>query len=227
MRVIFSEPLIIRFAPSSSSRSGAFSGIASTPNPDRHGDIVETGAFADSIAELTAGKRTIPLLMQHDARDQIGVIQSASEDDEGLHVEGNVVDGTASAQRALQLMRAGGMSLSVGFAPIPSSTQKRSGRGTIYRNVDWVETSAVSTPSNHQSRVIEVKSLGDLAPADFERLLREGELPPLPRRLAAKVTREWLAVLNGDEPSKPEHDAGQLARTLAAAQAAINAFKSR
>ena len=222
--MIFSQPLVIRFAPSDTSRSGAFSGIASTPHPDRHGDIVATGAFATSIAELHAGKRTIPLLMQHDSRDQIGLIHTASEDDEGLHVEGNVIDGTASAQRALQLMRAGGMSLSVGFAAIPSSIEKRAGGGSIYRSVDWVETSAVSTPSNQQSRVVAVKSLGDLPPAEFERLLREGELPPLPRRLAAKVTREWLAALNGEDA---DHDPSQLAALTAAALATLQSFKSR
>ena len=46
--------------------AGTFEGYASVyGNKDSHGDVVEPGAFKDSLAERTAQKRRVPLHLMH------------------------------------------------------------------------------------------------------------------------------------------------------------------
>lgn len=208
----FTENLIIRRV--SSADSGAFTGLASTWNRDRHNDRIAPGAFAASVAALKAGTRRIPLLQNHDTSAQIGVISAADETSEGLEVRGKLVLGTPAADRAHALMRAAAMGLSVGF--IPSADPEDDGDGgNIYRSVDLVEVSAVATPSNRESRVLTVKSLAEQPMAELERLLRDGELPDMPRRLAKKLARAFRSALDGDDD---EYDSDEIAAALAALQ---------
>lgn len=140
--MLYTSPILItKFAPGADSDVdiGLFEGIASTPGRDRHGDVVARGAFGTSIDELAAGKRRIPLLVDHDPRIQIGGIKSARQDDGGLAVSGQIVRGTPPADRAYALSKAGEMGLSVGFMPIPDAAEKIAGGGTLYKQVDLVE----------------------------------------------------------------------------------------
>ncbi len=219
--MIFSQPLILKFAPAAD--SGTFAGFASSWARDRHGDEILPGAFADSIAALHSGKQRIPLLNNHSERDQLGGITSAEETDEGLHVEGRIIPGTPSADRALALARANQLSLSVGFMPHDGHVEAISGGGKRFKRVDLVEISAVAAPSNRESRILAVKNL---AGADLERLLREGELPPMPRRLAEKIAKACGPLLAEDD-HEPKFDAQEITAVLAAARRATQNFNSR
>ncbi len=178
---------------------------------------------ADSVEALNAGATRVPLLVNHRTEKQIGGIKSAQETDDGLLVSGMIVRGTPDADRAYDLSKANQMGLSVGFMTRPTGVEKIAGAGVRYRKVDLVEVSAVATPSNRESRVLRIKELGDMAPAELESLLRDGELPPMPRRLAAKLTRAWLAALDDDEP---KHDPAKMAALQAALSRTIQNLKS-
>jgi uncharacterized protein len=201
--VLYTQPILItKFAPGADSDVdiGMFEGIASTPGRDRHGDVVATGAFGASIEELAAGKRRIPLLVDHDPRTQIGGIKSAREDDEGLAVSGQIVRGTPAADRAYALSKAGEVGLSVAFMPIPGASEKIEGGGTLYKSVDLIEISAVSTPANRRSRILRIKELAQSSPREVEEMLRE-TFPDIPGRLAKKMAAACLDALNdSDEP---------------------------
>lgn len=196
----FSQTLIVRRV--SSSEKGAFTGLASTTARDRHGDIIARGAFSSSITALKAGTRRVPLLQNHDTSNQIGAISDADETDDGLVVHGRLVLGTAAADRAHKLMLADALGLSVGFLPLDDPADDADG-GHVYHAVDLVEISAVSTPSNRESRVLTVKSLAESSPVDLERMLRDGDLPELPRRLAAKLARAFHAALDANDDDDP------------------------
>jgi uncharacterized protein len=196
--VIFSQPLVLKFAPGAG--SGTFAGFASSWARDRHGDEVMRGAFADSIAALHSGRQRIPLLNNHSAGDQLGGVTSAEETDDGLRVEGRIIPGTPSADRALALARADQLSLSVGFMPLDGHSERITGGGKRYKRVDLIEISAVAAPANRESRILAVKNLALGSPADLERLLRDGELPPLPRRLAEKFAKACRPLLAEDDP---------------------------
>jgi hypothetical protein len=213
--VLYSQPfLITRFAPGSESEPdiGEFEGIASTPDRDRHGDIVATDAFVDSIDALNTGKRRIPLLMDHDPRTQIGGIKSMRQDEAGLHVTGRIVKGTPAADRAWALSKSGDMGLSIGFAAIPGATVHLPGGGTLYKSVDLLEISAVSTPSNRGSRILRIKQS---SPREVEEMLRE-VFPELPGRLAKRMAVACLDALNDSDEPDPAMAAlhAALARTI-------------
>jgi uncharacterized protein len=201
--VLYTQPILLtKFAPGADSGVdiGVFEGVASTPGRDRHGDVVAKGAFGASIQELEAGKRRIPLLVDHDPRSQIGGIKSARENDDGLQVSGQIVKGTPAADRAYALSKAGEMGLSIGFMPIPEAAEKIAGGGTLYKSVDLVEISAVSTPSNRGSRILRIKQLAQSSPREVEEMLREA-FPDIPGRLAKKMAAACLDALNdSDEP---------------------------
>ena len=218
--MIFSETVLVtRFAPGASADTGLFEGLASSWTRDRHGDMLAPGAFVESIAALTAGHRRIPLLANHATSEQIGGIKTAAETDLGLRVQGQIVRGSPAADRIYDLSKAGSMGLSVGFLPIDGATESIAGGGTLYKRVDLVEVSAVATPSNRESRVLSIKSLADASPAEFACLLRDGELPPMPRRLAEKVARACLAAINETDPNEPT------AEELTAIHAALERLK--
>ncbi len=195
--MIYSEPIVItKFAPPSGADAGFFEGLASSFSQDRHGDVIARGAFADSIEALSSGSTRVPLLANHRTDQQIGGIKSATETDDGLLVSGMIVRGTPLADRIYDLSKANQMGLSVGFLPVAGAVEKIASGGSRYGKADLVEVSAVATPSNRESRVLRIKEFGEMAPAELESLLREGgELPPMPRRMAAKLTRAWLAAL--------------------------------
>jgi uncharacterized protein len=224
--VLFTQPILLtRFAPGADSDAdiGVFEGIASTPGRDRHGDVVAKGAFGASIQELEAGKRRIPRLVDHDPRSQIGGIKSARENDAGLEVTGQIVRGTPIADRTYALSKAGEMGLSIGFMPIPDAVEKIAGGGTLYKQVDLVEISAVSTPSNRGSRILRIKELAQSSPRELEEMLRVA-IPDVPGRLAKKMAIAWLDLLNeSDDEPRPD----DLAPLKAALARTITNLKSR
>jgi uncharacterized protein len=225
--VLYTAPILLtRFAPGADSDAdiGVFEGIASTPSKDRHGDIVQRGAFSASIAELEAGKRRVPLLVDHDSRSQIGGIKTAREDDVGLQVSGQIVKGTPAADRIHALAKAGDVGLSIGFMPMPEAFEKLPGGGTLYKSVDLVEISAVSTPSNRGSRILRIKELAQSSPREVEEILREA-FPDIPGRLAKKMAVACLDVLNDSDDDRP--NPAELAAVQAALAGALNIFKSR
>jgi HK97 family phage prohead protease len=133
-----------------------FTGIATTPTPDRVGDIVEPKG-----AQF---KLPIPLLWQHMSSQPIGWVTEAKVTDKGIEVAGEVAliseEGTLKARldEAWQSMKAklvGG--LSIGFKPIESSRID----GTYsYRYLKWLwlELSAVTVAANGDCSITAIKS---------------------------------------------------------------------
>lgn len=217
--MLYSYPILIkRFSPDSG-EAGMFEGLASTPGRDRHGDIIEPGAFAESVEALNSGKRRIPLLYNHNAAEQIGGIKTAAETPEGLFVTGQIVPGTPAADRIHTLAKASSIALSVGFYSVEA---KPEGNGQRFKRVDLAEISAVPVPSNRESRILSMKNLDQASPDQFERLFRDLEVPG---RLAKKLTRACLEVYEAEDA--PDHDPRQLAALKAAIAGTLQTFKSR
>jgi HK97 family phage prohead protease len=221
--VIFSQALVIRRAPRAG-KSGTLVGLASTWSVDRHGTRIARGAFARSLAALAAGEVRVPLLYEHNPLEQLGAITKATETDDGLEVEAQIVLGTPIADRVHQLALADAVGLSVGFTPFDDGLEIDGEGHAVYTRADLMEVSAVSVPSNRESVVHTVRSLAATSPADLERHLRDGTLPAMPRRLAAKVARVALPLI-GAEPDEPEHSPADLAALAAAIGGFTKTFK--
>lgn len=137
-----------------------FSGIATTPTPDRTNDIVEP----------TGAKFQLPLalLWQHNAREPIGWIHSAAVSEAGISVEGEVANldvpgklkdrlDEAWQSLAIKLVRG----FSIGFRPLESA---RIGDTYSYRYLswEWLELSAVTIPMNADCTIDQIKAADQL-----------------------------------------------------------------
>jgi len=133
-----------------------FKGIATTPTPDRVGDILEPKG-----AEF---KLPVPLLWQHDSSQPIGWVRSARITAAGIEVDcemakidepGTLKDRLDEAWQSLKAKLVGG--LSIGFKPLESS---RIGETWSYRYLKWMwlELSAVTVPANADCGISQIKS---------------------------------------------------------------------
>lgn len=109
---------------------------------DLNGDVVQAGAFADSLAKT--GAEGVRMLNQHDARAPVGVWEQIVEDARGLFVRGRIEDWSAEARFAGALSRAGALDgLSIGYR---TARARRQGRLRVLSGVELWEVSLVTFP---------------------------------------------------------------------------------
>lgn len=135
-------------------------GIATTPTPDRMGDIVE--------AKGAQFKLPLPLLWQHDARAPVGHVERASVTDEGITVVARMVkfdEPGALKDRldmAWQSLKAGLVrGLSIGFNPLESERIKDS-YSYRFKKWDWLELSCVTIAANADASIMGIKNADTL-----------------------------------------------------------------
>jgi HK97 family phage prohead protease len=224
----FSTPLTVKFAPAQASDEaeiGFFTGYANTWQRDRHKDYFQQGAFANSVKAMEAGELSVPLLWNHDHQQPIGAILSGEEDDRGLKVAGQLVSGTAVADRAYALLKKGALSLSVGFTPLEYDPIE--GGGFVIKAVDLMEVSLVPMPANAGSTIQTVRSLAQMPRSEWERMWANGTLPPVSNSLSAVLTKACMQVLNSAQTDEPEFDAKEIAAVLTEAKRVAQIFNSR
>jgi len=109
---------------------------------DLNGDVVQVGAFADSLART--GAAGVRMLNQHDAHAPIGVWETLEEDARGLFVRGRIEDWSPQARFAAALSRAGALDgLSIGYR---AARARREGRLRVLSAVELWEVSLVTFP---------------------------------------------------------------------------------
>lgn len=117
--------------------------------PDRGGDIIRKGAFADALAR--AGE--VPLLWQHKSGAVIGQIEHLSEDERGLRVIAALADPKAS--KLLESGKIDGLSFGYRVREAKSSGELRE-----LIELDLVEVSLVANPMQPKARVHAVEVTG-------------------------------------------------------------------
>ena len=154
---------------------GTFSGYGNLYDVvDQGDDIVQAGAFADSLDELASKGRMPAMLWQHDSREPIGTYTSVKEDSTGLFVAGQLCMDTQRGAEAYALMKMKAVSgMSIGFQTRSDSYDQKTGIRTIEKADLW-ECSIVTFPMNDGSRVSSIKSIDEITDLkSAERLLRE------------------------------------------------------
>jgi hypothetical protein len=143
--------------------SGTFTGYASTYGgpPDLAGDIIEPGAYRQSIASQGNG---YPLLWSHRTDEPIGLAR-ISDSPTGLVTEGKLLLSDPAAQRAYEHLKNGSIkAMSIGYT-VPQGEGKVSyandGTRTI-KEVRLLEISLVAVPANPRAIVTNVKSLAQI-----------------------------------------------------------------
>lgn len=183
----------------SSHEKGVIEGYAATfGNIDRHGDIIQKGAFS-------GGRKRIPIFGMHNPREGIGT-GTVTEDEKGLKIRIKLaVDNADSAilrERALEYyaMAKEGIieRMSIGFATLDREWINKKVNGVdrqvrLIKKVDLMETSLVPIPANDLARVTSVKS-ADAEPAvdnsQVETLVEEkAQLIEEKTQLSEEITR--------------------------------------
>jgi uncharacterized protein len=132
------------------------SGIASTPEVDRVGDVVEsTGAKFDL---------PLPLLWQHDADKPIGEVTAAKASKDGITFTARIEKASsftsvALKERALEAWESirHGLTrgVSIGFSALDYSFMD--GGGLHFREWLWLELSVVTVPAHQSATITAIK----------------------------------------------------------------------
>lgn len=137
-----------------------FEGYASTfGNRDYGDDIVMSGAFLETIAELMASKRTgkLPALWQHDTEVPVGSYTEFREDGHGLFVKGRLPKAdTFVSGRVVPQMKAESVTcMSIGYSTLDYVIE---GGVRLLKKLKLWEISLVTTPMNPMAHITGLKS---------------------------------------------------------------------
>lgn len=122
---------------------------------DRGGDIVLPGAFKAGIR----GKKTLPMLWQHDPSTPIGVWTEMAEDDKGLRLAGQLVTDVPQAAAARALVKAKAVTgLSIGYRTQDYEIDRSTGARRL-KKVDLWEVSLVTFPMLPEAQISGIKSI--------------------------------------------------------------------
>jgi hypothetical protein len=184
---------------------GTFSGYGSVFGVvDSYQEVVKKGAFRESLRDLKAKGRPVPVLWQHQSSSPIGAWTELKEDDRGLYGAGELLIGeVAQAAEAHALMKRRVVTgLSIGYWVRESTYDEVTGIRTLTK-LDLVEVSLVTFPANDDARVEAVKfklAHGEL-PTDreLEKYLREAGFS---KTRAAGIVTHGLAELRRRESAR-------------------------
>ena len=145
--------------------NGTITGYASTwtREPDSYGDVVAKGAFAESITNIKAEGKVLPLLYNHDneeLKNFIGTVTDLEEDDHGLKFTA-AFDATPEAQRARELAMDGRLAkFSFAYDVLDQAkVELEDGReANELRKLNIHEVSLVLYPANPDTSVVSVKA---------------------------------------------------------------------
>ena len=168
-------------------------GVATTPSPDRYGDIVDPLGVQF--------KNPLPLLWQHRADQPIGTVTFDKPTRDGIgfvaklaRVEGpaglaNRIDEAWASVKA-GLVRA----VSIGFRPIEYAFMKD--EGTHFLKSEVLELSLVTIPANADCTITTIKSIDTAARAASGAIERGDDRPATARVRAA------LPIIKGVKPTE-------------------------
>lgn len=162
---------------------GVIRGIATTPAPDRMGDVVDPAGAEYSLP--------LPLLWQHDSGAPIGQVTEAKVTKNGIEIVATVARGVSDEiDKAWTLIKAGLVrGLSIGFRGLDVE-QIPNSWGVRFKSWEWLELSAVTIPANAEASITTLKSIVSEqkaasgraeAPAASGNLVRVVKLAPRPK----------------------------------------------
>jgi HK97 family phage major capsid protein/HK97 family phage prohead protease len=141
-----------------------FSGIATTPSPDRVGDIVEPKGVQF--------KNPLSLLLYHDSRLPVGDVKFGKATEAGIPFTASIPDITEQGtlrdrvNEAWQSVKYGLIKgVSIGFRALDGGIEVLKTGGYRFTKTEVLELSLVAIPANSEATILSVKEF-DLSPAD-------------------------------------------------------------
>lgn len=202
------------------SDAGVIEGYASVFGVvDSYAEVVEPGAFVDSLVASKRQGRRIKMLYQHDPSQPIGVWDDLAEDSKGLWVKGRLlIEESPKAREVHGLLKAGALDgLSIGYRTIKS--EPKSGKPGVLSllKLDLLENSIVTFAANDRARVEVVKSIldgGEMPTVrEFEGLLRDAGFS---KAKAAAIAGSATPHLRGEPEAKADDATRRFIEAVAA-----------
>ena len=177
---------------------GQFKGYASIfgGEPDSYGDIIEKGAFHETLQKDGRNGNGIAMLWQHAPEFPIGGWDKLVEDEHGLAVEG-WVDKTVQPLGipVYQMVRKGAVrGLSIGFRALRWEKIEEGNTGNrLLKEIELWEISLVTFPAMVKAQVMTVKDIeGAKTPRELEKALREAGLTNTAAKYMVSMCRQKL-----------------------------------
>lgn len=144
--------------------NGIIEGYFSTydKEPDSYGDIIEPGAFTETIKKREETGHPFPLCFNHDFSAVIGAVDSIEDSEKGPYIKAHFLD-TQQAQDVRKMLLSGAIyqfsfAYDVLEARRPTEEEKKLGIGTVLEKLEVFEISVVTVPANQNAVATEVKS---------------------------------------------------------------------
>lgn len=167
-------------------------------NIDQGNDIVEAGAFADSLKSSAKVK----MLWQHNPTNPIGVWDEVKEDDKGLWVKGHILGDVEKGREATALVKAGAIDgLSIGYRTLEFREAKVDDRWVrVIEKAELWEVSLVTFPMNPEATIDAVKAAA-MSEREFEKALRDAGMSRTVRHALMRDGHKGVQALRdaGDE----------------------------
>jgi HK97 family phage prohead protease len=202
------------------SDTGVIEGYASVFGVvDSYGEVVEPGAFVDSLVKSQRTGRRIKMLYQHDPHQVLGVWDDLAEDSKGLYVKGRLlIDKSPKAAEVHGLLQERALDgLSIGYRTIEAKPKEGKPGVLSLLKLDLFENSIVTFAANERARVETVKSIleaGKLPTVrEFEGALRELGLS---KAKAAAIATAATPHLRGEPEGQAIDDMRRFLTTLRA-----------
>lgn len=152
------------FALKSDEGTGTISGYFSTYDriPDSYGDVIEKGAFTETIKAREESGHPFPLCWNHDLNQIIGMVDKIEDDDHGPLMTASFFD-TPLAQEKRELVKQGvvyqfSFAYDVKGWERPTPEEEKQGIYNILTKLDLFEVSIVPIPANPRAEVTDIKS---------------------------------------------------------------------
>ena len=144
--------------------SGTISGYFSTydKTPDSYGDIIEPGAFTETLAKRKETGHPFPLCWNHDLDQIIGTVDTIEDTEKGPLMTASFFD-TPLAQEKREIVKSGcvyqfSFAYSVTGWREPDADEKAAGVMNVLTGIDLFEVSIVPIPANQNAVMTEVKA---------------------------------------------------------------------
>lgn len=173
----------LKTGPKDGLAEGEFLAYASVfGNKDSYGDVVQPGAFADTLTAWESKGLPIPLLWGHNTADpdfNLGAIIEASEDDHGLKVRGQLDMDSPKSEQVYRLLKSGRVSqMSFAYSVVDGEWIEPVGEGKTYKDayyslkaLDLFEVSIVPIGANQETEILAVKAAANSLRAKAGRVL--------------------------------------------------------
>lgn len=200
-----------KFADADAMQRGEFEGYASTfGNVDLGGDIVERGAFSETLKKRTPAD--ISLFFNHKSLGiPIGDWVDMRENDRGLVVKGRIDLDDPEGRRVHNAMSKGRLKgLSIGYRVAPGGAEI-AGRVRRLKALDLHEISVVTNPMNTRALMSRVKSAFDLDASDWREIEAAVKAAGVSNANAVRAVagvKNWLRREAGEPDTSPRDEGG-------------------